>query len=117
MVATERRYFALNGAGLAYFKQFGDKKPRGVISLTQNTAIRQRSDVHPFAFEVSGPCGIIAYAESQFDLDDWIKSLNFAVDLARSHRSNVRSECEGWMMKRGGRWKSWRKRFFALSRR
>ena len=29
----KRRYFALNGAGLAYFKQFGDKKPRGVISL------------------------------------------------------------------------------------
>ena len=48
------------------------------------------------------------------DLDDWVNALNRAVELARSHHKNVRSDCEGWMMKRGGRWKSWKKRFFAL---
>ena len=110
----KRRYFALNGCGLAYFKSYGDKKPKGVIDLTQHSAIRRREDVHPFAFEILGPCGIVAYAESQFDLDDWVTALNKAVGKSRSKKVTVRSDCEGWMMKRGGRWKSWKKRFFAL---
>ena len=110
----KRRYFALNGNGLAYFKDEFSVKPKGVIHFTAQTVVENTSEHHPFGFEIKGIEHAIVYAHSEYDRDDWVSKVNEAVSRAQEKNVNLRSQCEGWLVKRGDRWKKWRKRFFAI---
>ncbi len=79
--AFQKRYFSLKGNLLFYFEKKGDKEPIGVIILEGCTVeLTENSDAFTFelVFQGSGSRTYILSAESQEEMEAWMKAITCA---------------------------------------
>eukprot|EP01137_Pigoraptor_chileana_P008310 Opistho-2@54957 len=136
----KKRWFILKDAGsdgplrLEYFPNEKAGEALGVINLEEASGIGKVEGPkgQKYAFEVVCPGRTyIIVADSDYDMDDWLALIKGALDkLEAAGKLHVHSlgavpaavtsgtggaAMEGWLMKCGGRIKTWKRRFFTLS--
>lgn len=130
----KRRWFILSEDRLYYYKKPGDMTPLGFIPLSRCciriTEMRRRGRRLRYSFELYDPLGVFCrrhpafyiFADNEEELEEWIRALNLKV--ADSPMKNLRVEepvidihpieRQGWLTKRGGIVKNWKRRWFVL---
>lgn len=79
----QKRWFVLKGNMLFYYEKRGDKEPAGVVILEGCTIeLSECEDVDNYAFQISFPGSAtrtyILSAESQEEMENWMKALSCA---------------------------------------
>ncbi len=135
----KKRYFELTEDGkLKYFEKAGGKKPKGVLHLSSGCTVGPCTE-EQYAFMVDGEVKLVAKAESEFEMNDWIqaikkscgiedspskrksagKEFGFGVKRFSSDAYAEEERTRGYLKKLGGGeggTKNWNRRFFVLKR-
>ena len=128
MKTWKRRWFTLEGNRLNYYKAPEDIIPRGFI-LLENCSIRILNE-KKLLFElfhqndgfVKSHKSYVINAETHEDMMDWVNTLTKKLEKKKRSTLSYRTIDnpkeilkQGWLNKRGGRRKNWKKRWFVLT--
>eukprot|EP01027_Heterolobosea_sp_BB2_P013998 GEZU01020139.1.p1 GENE.GEZU01020139.1~~GEZU01020139.1.p1 ORF type:complete len:701 (-),score=127.54 GEZU01020139.1:368-2470(-) len=114
----KRRWFVLKNCVLSYFKDPADPAPIDSINLIGRIVTRADDEIGiPHALQLLTPSRTYyMYAETGDDAEKWMNTLKLACKvLPQDVMQNINSsEKNGWLTKRGGSVKTWKKRFCIL---
>uniref|UniRef100_K3X6N7 PH domain-containing protein n=1 Tax=Globisporangium ultimum (strain ATCC 200006 / CBS 805.95 / DAOM BR144) TaxID=431595 RepID=K3X6N7_GLOUD len=126
----KQRYFVLHGDSLQYFENI-DKPPRGggiVVHVLRDTVDQNCLDVHLANGRV-----LKISADARDDLNSWYDALQNASKLGAEATEDQENQVEetnldnsgnrlgrlgqeGWLLKKGQNFKTWKQRYFVLER-
>eukprot|EP00941_MAST-03F_sp_MAST-3F-sp1_P005461 g5461.t1 len=86
------RFFSLHDNILSYYKKDTGTRPRGVLTVTFDSAVRALAvdDEHPHCFEVTTPTAVlVAGAETEKGQEEWIKHVRNVINTCKELREKA----------------------------
>ncbi|KAJ3447866.1 sesquipedalian [Anaeramoeba flamelloides] len=116
----KRRYFRLKKDNIIYYyKSEKAKEPAGTINLTEAQSVESDENTK-FSLHIHTKYRVyVIVAENEDEHVKWLEAIERGIGAGKfasntSQKRNQLARKQGWMTKRGGSFKSWKKRWFVL---
>eukprot|EP01114_Cavostelium_apophysatum_P022806 TRINITY_DN8379_c0_g1_i1.p1 TRINITY_DN8379_c0_g1~~TRINITY_DN8379_c0_g1_i1.p1 ORF type:complete len:588 (-),score=142.77 TRINITY_DN8379_c0_g1_i1:130-1893(-) len=120
----KRRWFVIRDNRMYYYKSAKEQEPQGFIPIEQ-CCVRFVSNGKKNCVEIYDPRGpftkshpsFFVYADSEEELISWVQAINMKSNAEVHLVTKSPNSClkEGYLLKRSGMVKNWKKRWFTLS--